>query len=85
VSGKRLEKRIEELEIQLGIGSSAEQYVLRIIFGQGMRCKGDYCEVRWLMARDGDPKGRFVRVLDPGEMIGDEPSWLGADDVDPGT
>jgi hypothetical protein len=50
-----------------------------------MQCKGDYREIRWLMAKDEDPKGRFVRVLEPGEIIGDEPSWLGADDIDPGT
>ena len=84
MSKSNIEKRIKDLEVKSGIGSAAGQYVLRIIFGQGMQCKGDYREIRWLMAKDEDPKGRFVRALEPGEIIGDEPSWLGADDIDPG-
>ena len=80
-----IEKRIRDLEVEAGIGSAAGQYVFRIIFSQGMQCNGDYREIRWLMAKDRDPKGRFVRVLEPGEMIGDEPSWLRVDDADPET
>lgn len=79
-----IEKRIEVLEAGSGIGGKL--YVLRVIFDIGMATRGDvYREVRYLIAKDEDPKGRFVRVLEPGERIGDEPSWLGADDIDPGT
>lgn len=62
---KNLKKKIENLEKEV---NPENLWVLRLIYPRS-QSTGPFREVRQLRQDDGSQKGRFIRRLEPGELV----------------